>query len=98
MKARRIGLALDPADARELASPRKFESVIMRSLVFAIVVLMAAALVRAQDAASTPFQARSPVTVAESPTPTPPPKPKATPTSTAKPSARPSIKPLETAA
>jgi ketosteroid isomerase-like protein len=65
----------------------------MRLFVFATVFLAAAALVRAQDAASTPFQQRSPAAIDESPTPTPTTRPTGTP----KPSPRPSVKPLETA-
>jgi ketosteroid isomerase-like protein len=65
----------------------------MRLFVFATVFLAAAALARAQDAASTPFQQRSPATIDESPTPTPTTRPTGTP----KPSPRPSVKPLETA-
>ena len=42
----------------------------MRSFVLAIVLLATAALVRAQDAASTPFQARTPAVSEETPTPT----------------------------
>lgn len=67
----------------------------MRLFVLATVFLAAAALVRAQDAASTPFQQRSPATTDESPTPTATARP--TPSATPKPSPRPSVKPLESA-
>lgn len=66
----------------------------MRLFVLATVFLAAAALVRAQDAASTPFQQRSPATTDESPTPTATVRP--TESTTPKPSPRPTVKPLET--
>ena len=67
----------------------------MRSFVLAIVLLATAALLRAQDAASTPFQARTPAVSEETPTPSA--KPKTSPTPTAKPSPRATIKPLASA-
>ncbi|MEY2561255.1 MAG: hypothetical protein QOG51_1670 [Verrucomicrobiota bacterium] len=66
----------------------------MRLFVLATVFLAAASLVRAQDAASTPFQQRSPATTDESPTPTATVRPTAS--TTPKPSPRPTVKPLET--
>ena len=67
----------------------------MRLLVFATLLFVATALVRAQDAASTPFRQRTPAASEETPTPTA--KPKASPTPTAKPIPSATIRPLETA-
>src|SRR5204863_7839436 len=94
---------LDPADARGLASTTIFRrNNHMRSFVFAIALLATAAFVRAQDAASTPFLAKTPTASEETPSPSPSPslkpKPKPTPTATAKPSPKATVKPLQTAA
>src|SRR2546423_8579067 len=68
----------------------------MRSFVFAMALLVTAAFLRAQDAASTPFLAKTPAASEETPSPSP--KPKPAPTATAKPSPKPTVKPLQTAA
>src|SRR3981081_2589932 len=63
----------------------------MRLFVLAIVLLAAAGSVRGQDAASTPFQVRTPGVSEETPTPSA--KPKPSPTATAKPSLTATTKP-----
>jgi hypothetical protein len=92
------GIALDPAHTRALASRKGIffrRNTHMRPFVFAIALFAMTAFVRAQDAASTPFLAKTPATSEETPTPSA--KPKASPTATAKPSPKATVKPLQSA-
>jgi uncharacterized protein DUF4440 len=77
-------IRLDRANERGLASISVLQGNnlknIMRLLAIATVFLAASPFVRAQDAASTPFQHRNPPPTEESATPAPAPKSRATPT------------------